>query len=130
MLSPLPSVKTNGSVIAKINKYSTDMTLSRTRVNVTECCTSLTTTAQPPFKPDLVTMEINRINAPDQIDVHHNTPMVNHLGYTGADAGRGGDVLLRVGDDDVSKLGFDQVMEVLAQAPATVDLTLSRTEYE
>jgi len=85
------AVIANGSVVTSVTPHQTSLGLSRTRVNVSECCTSLKTTAQAPYKPDFVSMEISRINAPDQLDVHHRTPTGNHLGYTGTDAGDGGE---------------------------------------
>ena len=41
-----------------------------------------------------------------------------------------GDALLKVGPLDVASLAFDEVMEALLAAPATVDLTLARAVYE
>merc|ERR1719424_2604431 len=40
-----------------------------------------------------------------------------------------GDVLMRVGRADVSKLDFDQVMEKLQAADDVVELTFARTAY-
>lgn len=40
-----------------------------------------------------------------------------------------GDVLMRVGRSDVSRLGFDQVMEKLQAADDVVELTFARTTY-
>ena len=40
-----------------------------------------------------------------------------------------GDVLMRVGRADVSKLDFDQVMEKLQAADDVVELTFARTTY-